>query len=147
MVALPKVSALDSNTVLAIVHIITSSRSAGMYIATTIDTSIQFWTTVISKRQLVALLQYATSNMAALNVAKSRFRNIDTKHNSTRYSAVKHEYRGRNIENRSQKNIQHQAFAGRHRPNYYSGAHGLSYRGADGTRRFLVAMVVCVLEL
>ena len=39
--------------------------------------------------------------------------------------------------------MQHPAFAGRHRPNYYSGAHGLSYRGADGTRRFLVAMVAC----
>jgi hypothetical protein len=41
------------------------------------------------------------------------------------------------------KNIQHRAFAGRHRPNYYSGPHWLDDGRADGIPYFPMGVVVC----
>ncbi|KAH9228520.1 hypothetical protein K456DRAFT_57335 [Colletotrichum gloeosporioides 23] len=45
--------------------------------------------------------------------------------------------------NKTPKNIQHWAFAGRHRPDYYSSPHWLIYGRADGIPSFPMGMVVC----
>ncbi|KAK0382476.1 hypothetical protein CLIM01_00133 [Colletotrichum limetticola] len=39
--------------------------------------------------------------------------------------------------------MQHQAFASRHRPDYYSGPHWLVYGRADGIPNSPVGMVAC----
>ncbi|KAK2052507.1 hypothetical protein LY76DRAFT_334925 [Colletotrichum caudatum] len=43
----------------------------------------------------------------------------------------------------SEKHMQYQAFAGHHRPNYYSGPHWLGSGKADGIPYFPVGVVVC----
>ncbi|KAK1994077.1 hypothetical protein LX36DRAFT_223657 [Colletotrichum falcatum] len=45
------------------------------------------------------------------------------------------------------KNIQHQAFTSRHRPDYYSGPYWLVYGRSDGIPSSPVGMVVCMPRL
>lgn len=47
------------------------------------------------------------------------------------------------LQSKKAKDIQHQEFAGRHRPSYYSGAHLVINRRSDGIQISQVAVVVC----
>ena len=47
------------------------------------------------------------------------------------------------LKEKRSKNIQHQGFAGRHRPNYWSDPHQFHSGRADGIPCYLMGMVVC----